>query len=421
MTVLDRGRLSALLKDAEADDGAAANALLLEIMQAGDAEFAALSYEALKDVMQIASLVAEAADPAHLIAVFSRCLGAMQNIGLPAAEYILPLFNLRVSHLKAGANDRANQLLDELVEAAKHSGAVSAPTARALMELVPAFQEHGYHESAAELYRPVWLTFVESDESGWETRVASTGLFSRLLTTANRSGAAVEVLGHVLAQLDEHQPAADADYRMTLQTMMAQACDASGETDAAEAAHIHAVAAAERSSDPDSREAGILYHNLGGWWFKQGNTEQFPRAIELTERAVRISERIGVSKNPIEYAASRGQLGGLRACVGQIDEACADFDACFAAFAQAADANPEDIADYRMDEGKAMLDAQVLDRAAHAFQCAKQLRLEAGDDLPANLEAWIGATAFELGNFTAANEAHREVIRAQTTMRLKRR
>lgn len=414
---LTRERLPSLLEEAGriAGDADAANALLSGLAQAAEEDYAALDLDGLKDVMQIAALLGQVGAP-HLIGeLFVRCLNTMQTIGVEAGEYILPLFNLRAAYLMVGADEEASNLLSTIVDAARNAEAVSTPTLRALLELLPAFESSGYTEAAAALYRPVFLSLQSNPEVEWAARIEAAARFGRLLLADNNPADAVSVYQDVLSALDGDAEVTkeNADgLRMSLLTLTALAQVKADNADAAQQAYEAAVALAESGPAPDSREAGILYHNLAGFWLGNSSVDRYPQAVELTERSLQISREQG-DAHTADHAGGLGQMAILKAGLGNVDGAREYFQACFETFSLAEDTQPADVADYREDEARCLLDAGLIRDAYESLVIARNIR--AGiEGLSANkladTEAWVGITQFELGEFEAAIDSFQSAL-----------
>lgn len=398
-----------------ADDVNAANALLAGLMQATDEDYAALALDDLKLVMQIAALLFDAGEPRHIGTLFVRCVNAMQTIGAAAGEYILPLFNLRACYLKVGANGDANSLLSSIVDAARNADTVSMPTIGALLDLLPSFEKAGYTEAAAALYRPVFLSVQSSPDTEWDTRTQAAARYGRLLLADHKSADALSVYQDVLSSLDGDADIAKEradNLRMSLLALTAEAHIKAGNMEAAEQAYQAAISLAEAGPTPDSQEAGILCHNLAGLWLSRFAKERYPQAIALAERALKIS-RDKCNTHTADHAGRLGQMAILKARLGDAESAREYFNACFETFSLAEDTQPVDVANYRDDEARCLLDAGRIRDALDSLVVARNIR--AGiDGLSvselADSEAWIGITQIELGEYEAASDSLRSAV-----------
>jgi len=403
-----------------AGDADAANDVLARLAEIGDPEFEAFGLDDLKLVMQAASVLGQVGDTWSIGNLFARSINAMRKFDVAAAEYITPLYNLRAAYVVSGDSDEANRLLGHIVDAARHSDIVSVDAIQALNELLPGFENAGYSEAAATLYRPIYETVVANAQLDWHTKAEAAARYGRLELADGRPADAVKTYEKTLHLLDaaDSEPGAadsepDAAYaRMMLWYLTAEAHSRGGSPDAAERAYEIASSIAEGSDDPDSQEAGVIYHNLAGFWFVNKRRDRYPDGVALTRRSLAIAERLG-ARDTSDYAGRLGQLANLHAELGETAAAQRYFDDCFATFATAQDTDPADVADYRDDEGKFRLWSGQADRAAASFSTAREIRgAIAGfpPDKLADSYGWLGVAHFEHGDFSSASEAFREAI-----------
>lgn len=397
-----------------AKDTSAATELLTILLNAEDSNFAALDLGDLKNVMQIAALLAELGDNRAIGTLFGRCLAAMQALDErpPAAEFILPLYNLRATYLIAGASKEANELLGPIVEAASHADTLSDQAMRVLMELLPEFEASGYPDAAVILYRPVYRTLMFSAQLEWSSKLMVATRMGRLQLANGQVGDAVQTYEQALAQADAEATGDLDGSRMTLWYLIAEAKTRGDDPAGVEQAYETAKSLAEASDDPESREAGVIYHNLAGFWLSKNRRDRYAEAVALTQRALAIAETLG-ARQTSEYAGGLGQVANLKAGLGEAAEAQKYYDACFAAFSEASDTDPSDVADFRDDEGRFRLEAGQPEQAAESFVAAREIR----DRIPAtprdklaDTHGWVGVANFESGNFAAASAAFRRAL-----------
>jgi tetratricopeptide (TPR) repeat protein len=358
--------------------------------------------------MQVAALLADFADARLFAFFFTRSINAMQALSEPppAVDYIAPVYNLGEAYRASGATRERNQLMGQLVELVRGVDTVPVEAMRALLTLLPEFEQAGYAEAAVVLHLPVYRTVTGSPSLAWDTRLATIARMGRLYLANGQSEEAVRIyeqaLGHAQARGSSAPDAATAP--MTLWYLIAEAKGRGGDRAGEMHAYETARALAEAGSDPDSGAAGAIYHNLAGCCLRNGMRDRYEEAESLTRRALAIEER-SAGRNTSAYAGGLGQIANLRAGMGRHDEAQDDYDACFAAFEAAEDSRPSDIADFREDEGKSRLEAGQPERAAESFAVAREIRAGLqglARDRLADSDAWVGIAHFESGNFAEA-------------------
>ena len=394
-------------------DAEVANGVLARLTEIGDSDFEAFGLDDLRLVIKIASALGSVGDARLFGNLLSRSINAMNKFEVAAAEFIIPLYNLRAAYVALGARDEANRLLGQIVEAARRSDTVSMDTMGALTDLLPAFEKSGYSEAAAALYRPVYETVVAMAQQDWGTKAQVAARYAGLALADGRPADAVKTYEKTLKLLDAEGSGSDSAHtRMLLLNLTAQAHSRGGSLDAAERAYKTAISIAEASDDPDSREAGIVYHNLAGFWFVNKRRDHYTDAVTLTKRSLAIAERLGAHDSS-EYAGQLRQLANLHAELGETAAAQRYFDDCFATFAAAQDTNPADVADFRDNEGWFRLWSGQADRAAASFSTAREIRGAIPGIPPDKLAdscGRLGVAQFEQGDFSSANEAFREAI-----------
>ena len=209
-----------------AGDSQAAATLLSTLLQAPDADYAGFTLSDVENVMQIAAQLAELGDMQMINSLYARCCNTIHALDVGPEHLILPLYNLRASHLMMGATEEANKLLGRIVEVAQSSGIVPLPAMQTLVELVPLFEDAGYLNEAVILYRPVCLTLVADAQVDWQAKLKSAVRLARLFLSDGHPDKAVTTYEWYRAQMEASSAAPVAEFDnncITLWNLIAQA------------------------------------------------------------------------------------------------------------------------------------------------------------------------------------------------------
>lgn len=416
--MLTSDQLSGLVTQAgkvgAAKDGPAAEELLAVLLNAEDSDFAAFDLDDLKNVMAIALLLFKLGDLGRIVAVFGRCINAMQALEVkPApADFIVPLYNLRAFYLTGGAAAEANQLLNPILNAARQADSLPDGAIRALTDLLQQVEASGLNGPAVDLYRPVYATLMASTETGWTAKLEAVARMGRLHIANGQPGDAVRIYELVLGQCEADTTGDVVGVRMLLWNLIGEAKLRADDSEGVEQAYEMAKSIAENSGNPESQVAGVIYRNLAAFWFGKSRRDRYPEAVALTLRALSIAEKLGEQQTS-RYASGLGLIAKLNAGLGETAEAQRYYKACFAAFAAADDTDPSDVASFRVDEGMFLLEAGQAGDAVASFLAAREIR----DAIPgsprdelAEANGWTGVAHFENGNFADASAAFRHAL-----------
>jgi hypothetical protein len=259
------GRIRALLSEAEvvASRGDVQNAavILEELLKIDNMVLAESDISVVRNVLDIAGILLPTGPFAEVEQVCIKTISVLAKHRQAAiADSFVPLNNLAALYDRIGAPDRRNQINEMIIVRSEQiTEPIDYNTMMVLLSLVQLYKSAGRTKATAILYRPVYR-YSLSNPLPPELRLSIIHSFGDALIADGRARDAVEMYGESLTCL-EAMPGFTEEQRMALLLLRGTSAKAAGALVEAEQALKLAEAVALRTQ-PDSSEAGVIYHTL---------------------------------------------------------------------------------------------------------------------------------------------------------------
>jgi len=385
------------------------DAIAREMLSIDDDTLKATNIGPVRDFWQIPSMLIETQQFALLEPLFVKAYGVLSNH--PQAELrdiFIPLNNLAALYEQSGAyqsRDEVNSLIVNMAD--RLTAPIDEKTATVFANLGRLYEDAGHPKAVSILYRCLHqYAFTNPLNSDLCVSIAHT--FGKALAQDGHLQDVLDMYRASLAMI-EAKPDFIEDQRMTLNLLIGKAAEAAGDIPAARSALEQAKSIAERTQ-PDSREAGVVYHTLAMRYLN--GRERYDEAEKLLEHAASIASAIE-GDSSVEYAGSLAQLAILLDAKGDTDRALSLFQDAFSIFEAAPALKPDEHAAFLADAGTLNLRLGRYGDAAAAYRRAHQIwQAHPGvtSSMLANTLGKLATAEFELGEFPDAIAHYRQAI-----------